>query len=63
MNMFILGYIVGEEVFTNFWHINFDQSIQSDLEDLEEFKPFRFVGREKQATKGNSDYLPFGLGR
>ncbi|KAI7856393.1 cytochrome P450 [Circinella umbellata] len=54
----------GEEVFTNFWHLNFDPTVQSDLEeDLEEFKPFRFVGREKQATKCSNDYLPFGLGR
>ncbi|KAG2218565.1 hypothetical protein INT45_014154 [Circinella minor] len=53
----------GEEVFTNFWHLNFDPTSQPDLEDLEEFKPFRFVGRGKQSTKCSNDYLPFGLGR
>ncbi|KAI9245893.1 cytochrome P450 [Phascolomyces articulosus] len=53
----------GEEVYTNFWHLNFDQKVQPDLEDLEKFKAFRFVGREKQSTKCSGDYLPFGLGR
>ncbi|KAI9490025.1 cytochrome P450 [Zychaea mexicana] len=53
----------GEEVYTNFWHVNFDKTVQNDLEDPSEFKPFRFVGRDKQSTKCSADYLMFGLGR
>jgi cytochrome P450 len=32
-------------------------------EDVTEFRPWRFVGKPKTATKAGPDYLPFGMGR
>ncbi|KAF9959648.1 hypothetical protein BGZ72_009115 [Mortierella alpina] len=32
-------------------------------EDVTEFRPWRFVGRAKAATKVGADFLPFGMGR
>ncbi|KAF9345328.1 hypothetical protein BGX26_003281 [Mortierella sp. AD094] len=32
-------------------------------EDVTEFRPWRFVGKPKAATKAGSDFLPFGMGR
>ncbi|KAG0206004.1 hypothetical protein BGX28_002506 [Mortierella sp. GBA30] len=32
-------------------------------EDVAEFRPWRFVGQSKAATKVGADYLPFGMGR
>ncbi|KAF9897486.1 hypothetical protein BX616_005516 [Lobosporangium transversale] len=32
-------------------------------EDVTEFRPWRFVGKNKAATKVGMDYLPFGMGR
>ncbi|KAI8142536.1 cytochrome P450 [Fennellomyces sp. T-0311] len=53
----------GEEVYTNFWDLNRGHKAQDDFDDLDTFKPFRYVGLNKQATKCSSDYLFFGLGR
>ncbi|KAF8970278.1 hypothetical protein BGZ46_010508 [Entomortierella lignicola] len=32
-------------------------------EDVTEFRPWRFVGKVKAASKAGSDYLPFGMGK
>lgn len=32
-------------------------------EDVTEFRPWRFVGKAKAATKVGTDFLPFGMGR
>ncbi|KAI1302998.1 hypothetical protein EDD11_005451 [Mortierella claussenii] len=32
-------------------------------EDTTEFRPWRFVGKPKAATKAGADFLPFGMGR
>jgi cytochrome P450 len=32
-------------------------------EDVTEFRPWRFVGKSKSATKAGADFLPFGMGR
>ncbi|KAF9400531.1 hypothetical protein BGX21_004081 [Mortierella sp. AD011] len=32
-------------------------------EDVAEFRPWRFVGKPKAATKAGSDFLPFGMGK
>ncbi|KAF9934642.1 hypothetical protein BGZ67_003778 [Mortierella alpina] len=40
-------------------HLNHD--LQG--EDADKFRPWRFVGKSKAATKVASDFLPFGMGR
>ncbi|KAG0055924.1 hypothetical protein BGZ83_007047 [Gryganskiella cystojenkinii] len=35
----------------------------SQGEDVEEFRPWRFVGKSKAATKAAADFLPFGMGK
>ncbi|KAG0329640.1 hypothetical protein BG004_002292 [Podila humilis] len=32
-------------------------------EDVQEFRPWRFVGKPKAATKAAKDFLPFGMGK
>ncbi|KFH70068.1 hypothetical protein MVEG_04871 [Podila verticillata NRRL 6337] len=32
-------------------------------EDVAEFRPWRFVGKPKAATKAGNDFLPFGMGK
>ncbi|KAF9581590.1 hypothetical protein BGW38_001337 [Lunasporangiospora selenospora] len=39
-------------------HMNPDQ-----VDEAPEFRPWRFVGKSKAATKASSDYLPFGMGK
>lgn len=39
------------------------QSSEYQGEDPTEFRPFRFLGKAKAATKAATDYLPFGMGR
>ncbi|KAI1288629.1 hypothetical protein EDD11_009848 [Mortierella claussenii] len=43
------------------------RSVHQDLnmqgEEPEDFRPFRFVGKSKSATKAAGDFLPFGMGR
>ncbi|OAD73715.1 CYP5311 protein, partial [Phycomyces blakesleeanus NRRL 1555(-)] len=53
----------GEEVLIDIWKNHRDPEIQNDLKDVEQFKPFRFVSSEKQATKVGEDFLVFGMGR
>ncbi|GJJ70495.1 hypothetical protein EMPS_02844 [Entomortierella parvispora] len=35
----------------------------SQGEDVTEFRPWRFVGKSKAATKAAADFLPFGMGK
>ena len=35
----------------------------SQGEDVQEFRPWRFVGKSKAATKAAADFLPFGMGK
>ncbi|KAI7875989.1 cytochrome P450 [Lichtheimia hyalospora FSU 10163] len=53
----------GEEVYINLWHVNFDPSMQQGVEDVDVFKPFRYVDQDKPAVRCSSNYLAFGLGR
>ncbi|KAG0274181.1 hypothetical protein BGZ96_004443 [Linnemannia gamsii] len=39
------------------------QSYEYQGEDPTEFRPFRFLGKAKAATKAATDFLPFGMGR
>ncbi|KAG9068998.1 hypothetical protein KI688_009888 [Linnemannia hyalina] len=39
------------------------QSYEYQGEDPAEFRPFRFLGKAKAATKAATDFLPFGMGR
>ncbi|KAF9956802.1 hypothetical protein BGZ72_002442 [Mortierella alpina] len=39
------------------------QNAEVQGEDPTEFKPWRFMGKAKTATKVSSDFLPFGIGR
>ena len=45
--------------------INMKSAHQSSIqgEDVEEFRPWRFVGNSKAATKAAPDFLPFGMGK
>lgn len=53
----------GDEVYINLWHVNFDPEFQQGVEDVETFKPFRYVEQDKPAVRCSPDYLAFGLGR
>ena len=39
------------------------QNMDMQGEDTAEFRPWRFVGKTKTATKAATDYLPFGMGK
>jgi cytochrome P450 len=39
------------------------QSYEFQGEDPAKFRPWRFLGKAKAATKASVDYLPFGMGR
>ncbi|KAG0275028.1 hypothetical protein BGZ96_003978 [Linnemannia gamsii] len=39
------------------------QSVKYQGEDPAEFRPWRFLGKAKAATKAATDFLPFGIGR
>ncbi|KAF9983447.1 hypothetical protein BGZ65_001785 [Modicella reniformis] len=51
----------GTRVTCNGWSVH--QTEETQGEDPTEFRPFRFVGKNKTATKAGPDFLPFGLGR
>ncbi|KAF9355985.1 hypothetical protein BGX34_010162 [Mortierella sp. NVP85] len=51
----------GTRVTCNGWSVHQTQETQG--EDPTEFRPFRYVGKNKAATKAAPDFLPFGLGR
>ncbi|KAF9275032.1 hypothetical protein BGZ68_000167 [Mortierella alpina] len=39
------------------------QSHEMQGEDPTEFRPWRFIGKSKAATKASTDFLPFGMGK
>ncbi|GJJ75559.1 hypothetical protein EMPS_07917 [Entomortierella parvispora] len=39
------------------------QNMEMQGEDVSDFRPWRFVGKTKNATKAATDYLPFGMGK
>ncbi|KAF8926626.1 hypothetical protein BGZ47_002618, partial [Haplosporangium gracile] len=51
----------GQMVIINLRSLHQSQEYQG--EDPAEFRPFRFLGKAKAATKAATDYLPFGMGR
>ncbi|KAG0225391.1 cytochrome P450 [Mortierella sp. GBAus27b] len=51
----------GEKVIANMFSVHHNDNLQG--EDASEFRPWRFVGKSKGATKVASDFLPFGMGR
>jgi cytochrome P450 len=57
------GYVIppGENVYVNMWEIGRDTALQG--EDVEIFKPWRFVESSKQAVRIGNDNIFFGLGR
>lgn len=57
------GYVIppGENVYVNMWDIGRDTELQGD--DVEQFKPWRFVESAKQAVRIGNDNIFFGLGK
>ncbi|CEP17038.1 hypothetical protein [Parasitella parasitica] len=53
----------GHEVFINAFHVHHDPENQGDLENLETFDGFRFVGKDKLAVKSGHDNVSFGMGK
>ncbi|KAJ8660802.1 hypothetical protein O0I10_003445 [Lichtheimia ornata] len=54
----------GHDVLINMWGNHRDAKIQRDtIGDHHDFKPFRFVGLDRQSTKIGDDFLMFGQGR
>ncbi|KAF9983448.1 hypothetical protein BGZ65_001786, partial [Modicella reniformis] len=51
----------GGKVIVNMHSVHQSSSLQG--EDPSEFRPWRFVGKPKAATKASADYLAFGMGR
>jgi hypothetical protein len=53
--------VVGEEVYVNLWDVHRQTKVETD--QMEEFKPFRFVDRQAPSTKVGSDFMLFGMGK
>ncbi|KAF9344275.1 hypothetical protein BGX26_004582 [Mortierella sp. AD094] len=51
----------GANVIVNIYSLHRATDLQG--EDPSEFRPWRFVGKAKSATKASVDYLPFGMGK
>ncbi|KAF9574506.1 hypothetical protein EC968_006311 [Mortierella alpina] len=51
----------GSKAIINMASVHQNADVQGD--DPTEFKPWRFLGKAKTATKVSSDFLPFGIGR
>ncbi|KAF9570519.1 hypothetical protein EC968_001741 [Mortierella alpina] len=51
----------GRKVMINVRSVHQDYDMQG--EDPTEFRPWRFMGKAKAATKASTDYLPFGMGK
>ncbi|KAF9954472.1 hypothetical protein BGZ72_004577 [Mortierella alpina] len=51
----------GSKVLINLRSIHQSDDLQG--EEPNEFRPWRFVGKAKAATKASADYLPFGMGK
>ncbi|CAO3620605.1 unnamed protein product [Cunninghamella echinulata] len=52
----------GEYVYVSTFTNNNDPEIQNSLDDLQEYKPLRFLNTGKISTKIGEDFLPFGQG-
>ncbi|KAF9920251.1 hypothetical protein FBU30_009964 [Linnemannia zychae] len=61
--MLSTGHIIrkGEKVSINCRSIHLNDNLQGD--EANEFRPWRFVGKNSGATKATKEYLAFGLGR
>ncbi|KAI8065229.1 cytochrome P450 [Gongronella butleri] len=53
----------GDSVYINVWANHNDAQLQSALDDVSEFKPYRFLDTDKNSTKIGEDFLFFGLGK
>ncbi|KAF9948724.1 hypothetical protein BGZ70_002082 [Mortierella alpina] len=51
----------GSRIIINLRSSHLNQDLQG--EDAGQFRPWRFVGKSKAATKVASDFIPFGMGR
>ncbi|KAF9963475.1 hypothetical protein BGZ70_007394 [Mortierella alpina] len=51
----------GRKVMINIRSVHQNYDMQG--EDPTEFRPWRFIGKAKAATKASTDYLPFGMGK
>ncbi|KAF9963473.1 hypothetical protein BGZ70_007392 [Mortierella alpina] len=51
----------GRKVMINVQSVH--QSYDMQGEDPTEFRPWRFIGKSKAATKASTDFLPFGMGK
>ncbi|KAF8934124.1 hypothetical protein BGZ47_010510 [Haplosporangium gracile] len=60
--MLSTGHVIrkGEKAIVNMRSVHQDK-VHGD--DLTEFRPWRFVGKNSSATKASKDYITFGLGR
>ncbi|KAH8552678.1 cytochrome P450 [Umbelopsis sp. PMI_123] len=57
------GYVIppGQNVYINMWDVGRNAELQG--EDVEEFRPWRFVESAKQAVRIGNDNIFFGLGK
>ncbi|CAO3627492.1 unnamed protein product [Cunninghamella blakesleeana] len=53
----------GESVYINTYANHFDSDIQNTIDNLREYKPYRFLNTGKNATKIGDDFLVFGMGK
>ncbi|CAO3564981.1 unnamed protein product [Mortierella alpina] len=51
----------GRKVMINVQSVHQNHEMQG--EDPTEFRPWRFIGKSKAATKASTDFLPFGMGK
>ncbi|KAI8330781.1 cytochrome P450 [Chlamydoabsidia padenii] len=51
----------GEEVFINLWDVH--QQTEEETDQMDEFHPFRYVGRQTSSTKVGKDFMLFGVGK
>jgi cytochrome P450 len=51
----------GEHVYINGWDISRSSELQGD--DVDEFRPWRFLESRKQAVKIGEDHITFGVGK
>lgn len=53
----------GESVYINTYANHIDPTVQKTIDDLKEYKPFRFINTGKNSTKIGDDFLTFGMGK
>lgn len=51
----------GATAIANITSVHYSEELQG--EETAEFRPFRFVGKSKNASKASVDMLQFGMGR